>query len=304
MEEGFLTWKGKIPSWEEQKKLFEELDGNIVRTSMTYFEGVGVEKSEGEVRYSELPSEGVSELSCLAGKVREIGALKRYEERKSGGTIYLKEGADFSHGLIRPPEYWVSFRTEKGKWVVGRLTEMNMGLSAKMANRNRNRGLGDFLDLYQIANKVLVKSVEKFSLDRDVKFSTYACKAMERKFGDMAKARDTKKKIPHDVGWKEHYLDGVVAKVMRPGKLLEARDFASHLMDVLSEKEKTVLDWIYFKGRKVREVADEMGFESLQGVRTIRDKALNRMRWHLDRMGYEFSPGVYQEMLAYARAWE
>ena len=53
------------------------------------------------------------------------------------------------------------------------LFEENIGLIWSVAKRFRNRGV-DMEDLFQIGSIGLLKAVERFNLDYDVKFSTYA----------------------------------------------------------------------------------------------------------------------------------
>lgn len=53
------------------------------------------------------------------------------------------------------------------------LVEENIGLVWSIVKRFRNRGY-DIEDLFQIGSIGLIKSIDKFDLDYDVKFSTYA----------------------------------------------------------------------------------------------------------------------------------
>ncbi|MDL2281440.1 sigma-70 family RNA polymerase sigma factor, partial [Selenomonadales bacterium OttesenSCG-928-I06] len=59
------------------------------------------------------------------------------------------------------------------KHAINELTENNLNLVRSIVQRFQNRGY-EFEDLFQIGCIGLVKAIERFDLNRDLRFSTYA----------------------------------------------------------------------------------------------------------------------------------
>lgn len=118
------------------------------------------------------------------------------------------------------------------KEAVGRLIETNIGLIWSIVRRFTNRGY-DAEDLFQIGTIGMIKCIQKFDLNYDVKFSTYA--------------------VPMIMGEIRRFLrdDGMI-KVSRPLKEIAVK--AKYTQDMLMKK----------KGREpsVNEIAAELNISA------------------------------------------
>jgi len=63
-----------------------------------------------------------------------------------------------------------------------KITRWNLALVVAMAKRVQHSDM-DFVDLISEGNMALLRSIEKFRVDRGYKFSTYACRAILKAFG-------------------------------------------------------------------------------------------------------------------------
>src|ERR1700742_1172243 len=78
------------------------------------------------------------------------------------------------------------------------LTRTNLALVLAMAKRTR-LGDVDFAEVVSEGNMALLRAVEKFSIDRGFKFSTYACRAILKAFSRAAlKANRYRTRFPVD----------------------------------------------------------------------------------------------------------
>lgn len=80
--------------------------------------------------------------------------------------------------------YWAS-RTDEAR---NRLVERHMGLAVRFAKTRAKRTGGEWRDVLSAASQGLMEAVAKFSLDRGVKFSTFAWTVMFRRSVDWERS--------------------------------------------------------------------------------------------------------------------
>jgi RNA polymerase primary sigma factor len=96
--------------------------------------------------------------------------LERYDDAIK---IYLRD-IQRTPLLTAAAEKALALRIEKGDETArNKMIEANLRLVVKIAKRYMNRGL-PFLDLIEEGNLGLIKSVERFNLSKECRFSTYA----------------------------------------------------------------------------------------------------------------------------------
>jgi len=134
----------------------------------------------------EFPDGEVQEEEPLDGKL----PLEELESYDDAIKIYLRD-IQRTPLLNAESEKELALRVEKGdKAARNRMIESNLRLVVKIAKRYINRGL-PFLDLIEEGNMGLIKAVERFSLTKECRFSTYATwwirQAIERALVNQAR---------------------------------------------------------------------------------------------------------------------
>lgn len=105
--------------------------------------------------------------------LEEVLPLVELESFDDAIKIYLRD-IQRTPLLNAESEKELARKVEKGdKAARGRMIESNLRLVVKIAKRYINRGL-PFLDLIEEGNLGLIKAVERFSLAKECRFSTYA----------------------------------------------------------------------------------------------------------------------------------
>jgi RNA polymerase sigma-B factor len=82
----------------------------------------------------------------------------------------MADGAESPH---TPHESWVEFASTRDPALREKLITENLGLARRLAHRFAHRGQS-YDDLAQVASIALIKAVDRFDPDRNVKFSTFA----------------------------------------------------------------------------------------------------------------------------------
>jgi RNA polymerase sigma-B factor len=72
-----------------------------------------------------------------------------------------------------PHELWVEFASTRDSSLRDRLITENLGLARRLAHRYAHRGQS-YEDLAQVASIALIKAVDRYDPERNVKFSTFA----------------------------------------------------------------------------------------------------------------------------------
>jgi RNA polymerase sigma factor (sigma-70 family) len=165
------------------------------------------------------------------------------------------------------------------------LVRTNLALVLAMAKRTR-LGDVDFAEVVSEGNMALLRAVDKFSVDRGFKFSTYACRAILKAFSRTAlKANKYKTRFPVEFepdyeksDWTDRRRDAVEEDCVDELKQIVDRNLAE-----LSDVEQTVIrrrfNWQQAQDSPLtlEEVGQIIGVTK-ERVRQIQNKALTKIR--------------------------
>jgi RNA polymerase sigma factor (sigma-70 family) len=165
------------------------------------------------------------------------------------------------------------------------LVRTNLALVLAMAKRTR-LGDVDFAEVVSEGNMALLRAVEKFSIDRGFKFSTYACRAILKAFSRAAlKANKHRTRFPVDFNpeleksdWADRRRDEVEDDCIDELKAIVDRNLAD-----LTNVEQTVIrqrfNWEQAQDSPLtlEEVGQIIGVTK-ERVRQIQNKALTKIR--------------------------
>jgi RNA polymerase sigma factor (sigma-70 family) len=169
------------------------------------------------------------------------------------------------------------------------LVRTNLALVLAMAKRTR-LGDVDFAEVVSEGNMALIRAVDKFSVDRGFKFSTYACRAILKAFSRTAlKASKHRTRFPVEFepdmeksDWAEKRRDAVEEDCIDELKAIVQRNLAD-----LSPVEDTVIrrrfNWEQHDESPLtlEEVGQIIGVTK-ERVRQIQNKALAKIRGVLE----------------------
>jgi len=165
------------------------------------------------------------------------------------------------------------------------LVRTNLALVLAMAKRTR-LGEVDFAEVVSEGNMALLRAVEKFSIDRGFKFSTYACRAILKAFSRTAmKSNKYRLRFPVEFepdleksDWADKRRDQVQDDCIDELKAIVERNLAD-----LSSVEQTVIrrrfNWQQAEDAPLtlEEVGQIIGVTK-ERVRQIQNKALTKIR--------------------------
>src|SRR3954470_15899867 len=165
------------------------------------------------------------------------------------------------------------------------LVRTNLALVMAMAKRTR-LGDVDFAEIVSEGNMALIRAVDKFSIDRGFKFSTYACRAILKAFSRTAlKANKHRTRFPVDFDpeleksdWADRRRDEVEDDCIDELKAIVDRNLAD-----LTNVEQTVIRRRFNWEQKeetpltLEEVGKIIGVTK-ERVRQIQNKALVKIR--------------------------
>jgi RNA polymerase primary sigma factor len=165
------------------------------------------------------------------------------------------------------------------------LVRTNLALVLAMAKRTR-LGDVDFAEIVSEGNMALIRAVDKFSIDRGFKFSTYACRAILKAFSRTAlKASRHRTRFPVEFepemeksDWTDRRRDAVEEDCIDELKAIVDRNLAD-----LSDVEETVIrrrfNWKQEdeSPMTLEEVGQIIGVTK-ERVRQIQNKALAKIR--------------------------
>jgi len=187
------------------------------------------------------------------------------------------------------------------------LVRTNLALVLAMAKRTRLADV-DFAEIVSEGNMALLRSVDKFSVDRGFKFSTYACRAILKAFSRTSmKSSKHRTRFPMEFepdmersDWQDRRRDAVEEDCIDELKAIVDRNLAD-----LSNVEETVIrrrfNWEQAEesGMTLEEVGKIIGVTK-ERVRQIQNKALAKIRGVMEdgvlrsvpRTGRETEPEV------------
>jgi len=165
------------------------------------------------------------------------------------------------------------------------LVRTNLALVLAMAKRTRLGDI-DFAEVVSEGNMALLRSVDKFNVDRGFKFSTYACRAILKAFSRTSlKASKYKTRFPVEFepeyeksDWADRRRDAVEEDCVDELKQIVDRNLAE-----LSDVEQTVIrrrfNWQQQEDSPLtlEEVGQIIGVTK-ERVRQIQNKALTKIR--------------------------
>lgn len=176
--------------------------------------------------------------------------------------------------------------------VRNRLVEANLGLVVTRAQRFLTSGR-EMSDFRSEGNYALVRAVATFDFSLDVRFSTYACTALDRTFLRFVRGRRDKDGSNDSEG--DGPLDAVVDYradgPRRDAWREELRDQVPGLLAQLGERERLVIEKRYgLDGAESPATLKAVGSEldvSVERVRQLERKALDRLRELAIQQGLE-----------------
>jgi RNA polymerase sigma factor (sigma-70 family) len=204
-----------------------------------------------------------------------------YSKRKLGRL--KKRIAKF--GLTRDSAEQVLFWHRRFEHFREYLVRTNLALVLAMAKRTR-LGHVDFAEIVSEGNMALLRAVDKFSVDRGFKFSTYACRAILKAFSRTAlKSTRHRTRFPVEFepdleksDWVDRRRENVEAECIDELKAIVDRNLAD-----LSSVEQTVIrrrfNWQEQEAAPLtlEEVGQIIGVTK-ERVRQIQNKALAKIK--------------------------
>ncbi len=165
------------------------------------------------------------------------------------------------------------------------LVRTNLALVLAMAKRTR-LGDVDFAEIVSEGNMALIRAVDKFSVDRGFKFSTYACRAILKAFSRTAQKHSKQRtRFPVEFDPDMEKSDWVDKKrdVVEEECIDELKQIVNRNLAELSDTEQTVLrrrfNWQQAEESPLtlEEVGKIIGVTK-ERVRQIQNKALAKIR--------------------------
>ncbi len=182
------------------------------------------------------------------------------------------------------------------------LVRTNLALVLAMAKRTR-LGDVDFAEIVSEGNMALIRAVDKFSIDRGFKFSTYACRAILKAFSRTAqKSSKYRSRFPVEFDpeleksdWSERKHDSVEEDCIDELKQIVDRNLAD-----LSDTEQTVIRRRFNWQDKadspltLEQVGRIIGVTK-ERVRQIQNKALIKIRTVMEDGVLRITPRTKEE---------
>jgi len=187
------------------------------------------------------------------------------------------------------------------------LVRTNLALVLAMAKR-AHLGEMDYAEVVSEGNMALLRAVDKFSVDRGFKFSTYACRAIIKALGRVAsKAAKHRARYPVEFDadfvksdWADRRRDQIQDDCIDELKAIVDRNLAD-----LTSVEQTVIhhrfNWEQIEAPPLtlQEVGDIIGVTK-ERVRQIQNKALGKIRDVMEDGILRIHPRVPEELTATA----
>lgn len=201
----------------------------IVRTSIGIDDPVKMYLKEiGQVPLLTREEEKILATQVKHALAKQNEIRERLERLKEGSATYKKE-------MKLLDEYKQDYNK-----AMHQLCEANLRLVVSIAKNHKDRGM-HFLDLIQEGNLGLMKAVDKFDVDRNFKFSTYATwwirQAITRAIADQARTI----RIPVHMVETIHKLTRISRTLLQElGREPKPEEIAKE-MDITTEKVRDIL---------------------------------------------------------------
>jgi RNA polymerase sigma factor (sigma-70 family) len=135
-------------------------------------------------------------------------------------------------------------------------------LARSLARRYANKG-EPLDDLEQVASVGLLKAIDRFDLDREVKFATFAVPTIAGEIKRHFRDRGWMLRVPREV-------QELNARLSRTREALTRDLGRAPTVDELAPREREILRLRFFEGLTQREIADEVGISQMHVSRLIR----------------------------------
>src|SRR5256886_13396528 len=182
------------------------------------------------------------------------------------------------------------------------LVRTNLALVLAMAKRTRLGDI-DFAEIVSEGNMALIRAVDKFSVDRGFKFSTYACRAILKAFSRTAQKHSKQRtRFPVEFDPDMEKSDWVDKKrdVVEEDCIDELKQIVDRNLAELSDTEQTVLrrrfNWQQQEESPLtlEEVGKIIGVTK-ERVRQIQNKALAKIRKLMEEGVLRMTPKTEDE---------
>jgi RNA polymerase sporulation-specific sigma factor len=225
-----------------------------------------------------------------------ICRIKRYFLKKSGGIYYVNGPEVLPAPLTKEEEAEIVGRLEYDERARDKLIEHNLRLVVYIAKRFENTGVG-IEDLVSIGTIGLVKAINTFKCDKNIKIATYASRCIENEIlMYIRKTAGLKAEVsidePLNVDWDGNELllsdilgsdeeEGIVFEIEQ----LEERAAIRRAVENLGEREREIIELRYGMrgGTELtqKEVADRLGI-SQSYISRLEKKIIAKLRAELE----------------------
>ena len=235
-------------------------------------------------------------------QLRIMPELRGWFLPKKGGEIHYIGGAEILPApFSREEESKILglFGTEQDQKARSRLIEHNLRLVVYIAKKFENAGI-NVEDLISIGTIGLLKAVNTFKVDKNIKLATYASRCIENEIL-MHLRRNSRIKTevsidePLNVDWDGNEL--LLSDILGTEEDLVYKDIEDEVdlnlleqaMDILSDRERTIIELRYGIGHDdeemtQKEVADLLGI-SQSYISRLEKKIIRRLRKEMIRLG-------------------
>lgn len=222
---------------------------------------------------------------------KAIGGIKKFFTHRKNGVYYINGPDVLPPPLSKEEEAELISRIETDESARQLLIERNLRLVVYIAKRFENTGAG-IEDLVSIGTLGLIKAINTFKADKNIKLATYASRCIENEIlmyirKNSGTRGDVSIDEPLNIDWDGNELllsdilgsdeDGVVFEIEQ----LEERMYIRRAVAGLDEREREIIEMRYgMNGHREltqKEVADRLGI-SQSYISRLEKKIIARLR--------------------------
>ncbi len=220
--------------------------------------------------------------------------IKYAIRRKKNGIYYINGSETLPPPLSREDEARAIADLEYDEKVRPLLIEHNLRLVVYIAKRFENTGIG-LEDLISIGTVGLIKAINTFKADKNIKLATYASRCIEneilmyiRKYGNVKMQVSLDEPLNTDWDGNELLLSDILGNeddnIAYETEQKEERDIIRNAVGSLSEREREIIELRYGmrdnKEMTQKEVADKLGI-SQSYISRLEKKIIEQLRCEL-----------------------